>query len=66
MMNIEPRYIILIGFCLLFFGFVAPFLMVIKVIDNSLWLSFLSYLGSAIGLLLGLVGTAWHSNARRK
>ena len=66
MMRIEPRYLILVGFCLLLFGFIAPLLMVVKVIGSSLWLSFLSYIASATGLLLGLVGTAWYSNARRK
>jgi hypothetical protein len=40
--------------------------MVIGVIDKSLWLSALSYVASALGLLLGLVGSAWYSNARRK
>ena len=66
MTHIQPRYLILLAFFMLFFGFVAPFLMVIGVIESSLWLSALSYVFSAIGLLLGLVGSAWYSNARRR
>jgi hypothetical protein len=61
MMRIHPKKIIAIGFVLVLFGFLAPFLMVIKVIEASYVLSFLSYGASVGGLLLGLVGAAWYS-----
>ncbi len=56
----HPRNIIIIGFVLVLFGFLAPFLMVIKVIEASFVLSFVSHGASVAGLLMGMVGTAWY------
>ena len=47
-----------IGGAGLVFGAVAPFLMMIRVWEPSLWLSFLSYVTSVGGLVLGLIGLA--------
>jgi hypothetical protein len=58
MIEIHPRNVILLGFVLVLFGFVAPLLMVIRVIQPSYVLSFLSYAASFVGLLLGLIGSA--------
>ncbi len=56
----HPRNIIIIGFVLVLFGFLAPFLMVIQVIEASFVLSFVSHGASVAGLLMGMVGTAWY------
>jgi hypothetical protein len=61
MMRIHPKKIIAIGFVLVLFGFLAPFLMVIKVIETSYVLSFLSHAASVSGLLLGIIGAAMYS-----
>lgn len=66
MMRIHPKKIIAIGFVLVLFGFLAPFLMVIKVIEASYALSFLSYGASVSGLLLGLIGAAWYSRLGKR
>jgi len=61
MIRLHPWKIIAIGFVLVLFGFLAPFLMVIKVIEASLLLSFLSHGASVSGLLLGIIGAAMYS-----
>jgi hypothetical protein len=66
MIRMHPKKIIAIGFVLVLFGFLAPFLMVIKVIKASYVLSFLSYAASVGGLLLGLVGAAWYSHLDKR
>lgn len=61
MIRIHPWKIIAIGFVLVLFGFLAPFLMVIKVVEASFLLSFLSHGASVSGLLLGIIGVAMYS-----
>jgi len=61
MMRIHPWKIIAIGFVLVLFGFLGPFLMVIKVVEASFLLSFLSHGASVSGLLLGIIGAAMYS-----
>lgn len=61
MIRVHPRSLIVIGFFLVLFGFVAPFLMVLRVVQTSFFLSFLSYGASFAGLLLGIIGAAWYS-----
>jgi hypothetical protein len=65
MSGMQPWKIIVIGFVLVLFGFVAPFLMVIQVVESSLILSFLSYLASVMGLFLGLIGAALYVRINR-
>jgi hypothetical protein len=65
MIEIHPRNVILLGFVLVLFGFVAPLLMVIRVIQPSYVLSFLSYAASFVGLLLGLIGSASYVHRRK-
>ena len=54
----RPLRLILIGFVLVLLGAVLPFLMVIRVVETSFLLSFLSYGASVGGLFLGLIGAA--------
>jgi hypothetical protein len=65
MIRLHPLKIIFIGFVLVLFGFLAPFLMVIGVIKTSYWLSFLSHGASVSGLLLGIIGAAMYSRLRK-
>jgi len=59
-MRLHPIKIIVIGFLLVLFGFLAPFLMVIKVIEASFVLSFLSHGASVSGLILGIIGAVMY------
>jgi len=62
----RPVRLILIGFCLVLFGFVGPLLMVIGVVETSFAFSLLSHAASVSGLLLGLIGTAMYAGIRKK
>jgi hypothetical protein len=53
--------IIVIGFVLVLFGFVVPFLMCIKVMAPSFALGFLSFGASVTGVLLGIIGVSWYT-----
>ena len=65
MRGMQPWKLILIGFVLVLFGAVAPFLMVIQVVESSFILNFLSYGASMVGLFLGLIGAALYVRIHR-
>ena len=52
----KPIYFILIGLFLVLLGVIIPLLMVINVVESTLFLGFSSYIVSIIGLFLGLWG----------
>jgi len=52
----KPIYFILIGLFLVLLGVIIPLLMVISVIESTLFLGFSSYIVSIIGLFLGMWG----------
>lgn len=54
----HPRILMLVAFLLMLFGVVMPFLMVIKLVESTFFLNFLSYGASTLGLLLGIVSVA--------
>ena len=57
---------ILIGFILMVMGVVFPFLMVIKILESTFFLNFFSYAASLVGMMLGIVGTAYYARLRRR
>ena len=65
MSGIQPWKLIVIGFVLVLLGFVLPFLMVVRVLESTLFLNFLSYGASVGGLFLGLIGAAMYVRIRR-
>ena len=65
MIRMHPRTMIIVGLFLVLFGFVAPLLMVIRVIEPNLLLSFASHLASFVGLLLGMVGASLYLRTGR-
>jgi hypothetical protein len=60
MMRTDPRALIVIGLVLVVLGFVMPFLMVLRIIEPSLALSFVSHAASVSGLFLGIIGSAMY------
>jgi hypothetical protein len=58
MRQMNPRAMIALGFVLVVLGFVFSFLMVMRVIQPSFLLSFVTYGASFVGLFLGLIGVA--------
>jgi hypothetical protein len=65
MIRIKPRALIAIGLLLVLFGFVAPFLMVVRIVEPSLALSFASHAASVSGLFLGIIGSAIYVRSHR-
>jgi hypothetical protein len=65
MRPLSARELILIGFLLVFFGFLMPLLMTIRVIEASFLLSFVSYGASIVGLVMGTYGAAIIVRSRR-
>ncbi len=67
MINFEhPERLIIISFFMLLFGCITPFLMVIEVIESTLFMNFLSFTISTLGLFLGITGTALYGKAQKK
>ena len=58
MRHFRPNKMILTGFVLVVLGWVLPFLMMLRVLESSFFLNFLSYAASITGLLLGVIGSA--------
>jgi hypothetical protein len=65
MKPLSPGMIIGIGFLLVLFGAVAPFLMVMKILPSTFFLNFLAYGASVTGLILGVVGSLMYIRGHR-
>lgn len=66
MIRLTPLQMILIGSALLVLGVLIPLLMVLKLIPSSLWLSFLSYAGSVVGMFMGFIGALTYTKYKKK
>jgi hypothetical protein len=66
MRTIRGGYLILIGFGLVLLGAILPFLMVMHTIKSTLFLNFFSYIASVAGLFLGIVGSVYLVQDRRR
>jgi hypothetical protein len=58
MIRLSSRSTIFLGFVLVFLGFLLPLLMVMKILESTYLLNFVSFIASLIGLFLGLMGAA--------
>ena len=56
----NPRALLIVGFFLVLFGAVAPFLIVIGVLESTFFLNFLSFGASIVGLFLGFLGISMY------
>jgi hypothetical protein len=61
----NPKKLIIIGFFMVLFGFAVPFLMVMKLLESTFLLNFLSYTASVGGLFMGIIGAAWYARIQR-
>ncbi len=62
----NPRWLIVVGVFLMIVGVILPLLMVVKIVESTFLLNFLSYIASFGGLMMGLVGLAMHTVRSRK
>lgn len=58
--------LIVLGFICVLIGAVLPFLIVIQVIESTLFLNFLAFTVSTVGIFLGVIGTAMHVGETRR
>ncbi|MBL8049741.1 MAG: hypothetical protein JNM46_00840 [Anaerolineales bacterium] len=58
MISEYPERVIVIAVGMLLFGCIMPFLMAIQVVESTLFLNFLSYGMSVLGLFLGVAAVA--------
>ena len=62
----SPATLMIAGFVLILLGFLAPFLMVLRVLESGLVLSVSAYCASLVGLVLSLYGVSHYSSARER
>ena len=61
----SPISLIIIGFFLVVYGMVMPFLMVLQMVEPTFFLAFTSYAATFSGLLLGVIGIATYTREHR-
>lgn len=66
MIDERPRALLFISLGLLLFGWAMPFLMVLKVVESTFFLNFLSWGASVSGLYLGVIAVASLVRRRKK
>jgi len=54
----HPKQLLVTAILLMVFGVVMPLLMVIKVVESTFFLNFLSYGSTTLGFLLGIISVA--------
>ena len=64
--RLSPLQMMLIGFVMMVIGFVLPFLMVLHLLESTLFLGFVSYLTSFLGLVIGLIGVVTQGRIGRR
>lgn len=57
----SPRFLLGLGVFLMLLGVVLPFLMVIRILESTFFLNFLSWGASVAGLAFGTIGFAMYS-----
>ena len=66
MIDERPHTLLFIALTLLLFGWVMPFLMVLRVVESTFFLNFLAWGASVGGLYLGVIAVASLVRRRKK
>ena len=61
----SPIAMLVIGFFLVVYGMVMPFLMVLNILESTFFLAFTSYAATFTGLLFGVIGIATYTREHR-
>lgn len=61
----SPRLLLSLGVILMSLGILLPFLMVIRALESTFFLNFLSWGASITGLSLGTIGFALYERIKR-
>ncbi len=66
MIHPTPAQMMWLGFVLLVLGFLLPFLMVLQFLESNLLSTFIAYLASFSGLVIGLMGVVMQAQTQKK
>ncbi len=62
-----PGRVLAIAIAMMIFGVVAPFLMVLHLVESTFFLNFLSFIATTLGFYLGIIGfSSLHIKSRRE
>lgn len=61
----SPKRLIISGFVLLVLGVFFPLLMMLRLIESTFWLNFLSFGAQVAGLFLSFIGTTMYIQINR-
>ncbi len=64
--EIPPGRLFIIAFVLLVLGWIFPFLMMIRLIESTFWLNFLSFGAQVAGIFLGFIATTMYIRMNRR
>lgn len=62
----HPGRLIWISIALMIFGVSVPFLIVIKVLDSTMFLNFAAFISQAVGFILGYIALALYRGKQKK
>jgi len=62
----NPRLLLSLGLALMLLGFALPLLMVMRLIDSTFFLNFVSWGASVAGLFLGFIGVSTWTKMRKE
>ena len=67
MLNLDhPERLMTIAVCMMLFGCIVPFLMVMRMVESTLFMNFLSFAVSTLGLFLGIIGIATYRGKQKR
>lgn len=65
MLRLSAKQYLIYGFLMVLFGFIMPWLFILRIVEINFFLAFLSYGVSLAGLLFGIIGIAMIGLERR-
>ncbi|MEN6572552.1 MAG: hypothetical protein ABFD24_12005 [Anaerolineaceae bacterium] len=66
MRTIDPKLLMIIGAALMVLGVVLPLLILIKILESTFFLNFLSYIFQITGLILAMIGLVSYAGIRKR
>jgi hypothetical protein len=58
-LNFSPVWILIVGFLLVVVGVLIPWLIVLGIIQSTFFLNFLAFGCTFVGVMLGIIGSAY-------
>jgi hypothetical protein len=65
-LRLGPKRLMWIGFAMMILGIVFPILMIMRILKSTIFLNFLSFFLSLVGLIIGMAGTGLYAAIHRK